>query len=50
MGINISLEQELYHGKEIIRDHRRRRGVLRKEQLKLINQYDDEIINYIREL
>ena len=47
MGINTAWEQELHHGKEIIRDHRRRRGILRKEQLELMNQYDEEIINSI---
>ena len=43
MGINTDYEQELQQGKEIIRYHRRRRGILRKEQLELINQYDEEI-------
>ena len=47
MGINTDDEQELQYGKEIIRDHRRRRGILRKEQLELMNQYDEEIINCI---
>ena len=33
MGINTTWEQELHHGKKIIRDIRRRRGLPRKEQL-----------------
>ena len=46
MGLNTD-EQKLQHGKKIQRDHRRRRGIYRKEQLELMNQYDEEIINNI---
>ena len=46
MGLDAD-EQSVQHEKVIIKDHRRRRGILRKEQLELINQYDEEIINNI---
>ena len=50
MKINIAWDQALNHGKEIIRNHNRRRGLLRKEQLEMINQCDDEIISCSRKL
>ena len=50
MKTNIAWNQSLNHGKKIIRDCRRRRGLIRKEQLEMINKYDDEIISSIREL
>ena len=43
-------EQKVQLEKEIIKDYRRRRGMLRKEQLKLMNQYYEEIINSIKNI
>ena len=39
--------QNVQHMNEIMKDHRRRRGILRKEQLELINDYDEDRINNI---
>ena len=46
MGLDAD-EQKVQHEKQIIKDHRKRRGILRKEQLELMNQYDEEMINSI---
>ena len=50
MKMNIAWDQALNHGKEIIRDHRRRRGLLRKKQLEMINQYNDDTLSICRKL
>ena len=46
MGLDVD-EQKVQHEKEIIKDHRKRRGILRRELSQLKNQYDEEMINSI---
>ena len=50
MKMNITWDQVLNREKEIIKDHRRRRGLLMMEQLEMINHYENEIINSNRKL
>ena len=40
----IDWKQASDHEKEIVKDYRRRKGLLRKKQLEMINQLDYEII------
>ena len=40
-------DQKEKHEQEMIKDHRRRKGILRKEQLELMNPYNEERISNI---